>query len=199
MDIVVASGNKHKLSEIQQVFSTLRLAVNLKLMQGKDIAEPDEPFDTFILNACHKAKYYYKFTKTNTLSEDGGLCIEALDDFPGVRTKDFILECGGRERASLELEKMLAANENRKAYFICAVALYLADRDLMITHESICHGTLSFPARGDSGFGFDPIFIPNGYKETFGQLGVSVKNKIGHRAQAISGIAKQLTAYINIT
>jgi len=84
-----------------------------------------EPYTTFMENARHKAEYYANFTHAPTLSEDAGLCIEALDNFPGVYTKDFLIESGSLTNAFNNLRKMLTDNDNYAAHFVCAAALYL--------------------------------------------------------------------------
>ena len=193
MHITVATGNPDKIQEISDIIKDYpNLDIHLDTIAGLKIPEPDEPYDNFIENACHKAKYYAQFTKAPTLSEDAGLCIETLDEFPGVKTKDFMLECGGLPQSFKKLEQMLEGKTNLRAWFTCAAALYIPEQELLITHQASDYGRMSFPARGDKGFGFDPVFIPDGYEQTMGELGHVVKNKIGHRAQAIRGVVEQL-------
>ena len=192
MQIVIASTNHGKIAEINSIFEKFpRLNINLKSLIDYQIIEPDEPYDTFIENARHKAKYYATQTKTAALSEDAGLCIAALDGFPGVRTKEFAQECCGVEKAFIKLEQMLSGL-NTAAYFKCAAALYLPELDQFITNEAIINGHLVFPPRGNQGFAFDPIFIPQNYDKTMAELGTTVKNKISHRALAIYGLAEKL-------
>jgi XTP/dITP diphosphohydrolase len=194
MKIFIASGNSHKVEEIKTIIETSYSSSNLALfsIQGMDIPEPDEPYKTFMENACHKAQYYAKFTGGPTLSEDAGLCIETLDNFPGVYTKDFLTESGSFENAFSALEKMLMGKNNNAAYFVCAAALYMPVENNFITFEGRSAGEISFPAQGNKCFGFDPIFVPAGYSQTMAELGYDVKNSIGSRAIAIRKIFEQL-------
>lgn len=194
MKICIASGNPHKVQEIKAIISGLVHNQKLELysIEGMDIPEPDEPYETFMDNACYKAHYYSNFTKAPTLSEDAGLCIEALESFPGVKTKDFLLECGGLNQAFNKLEQMLSGKDNYAAYFVCAASLYIPNQKRFITFEARDAGKISFPARGDKCFGFDPIFAPKGYDQTMAELGNDIKNVIGHRAVAMRGIIENL-------
>jgi len=194
MKLCIASGNPHKIQEIKAIIdgSFSGLDLNLISIQGMDIPEPDEPYENFMENACYKAQYYAGFTKMPTLSEDAGLCIEALNNFPGVKTKDFMLECGSLENSFITLEQMLKNESNYTACFVCAAALYMPLEKRFIIFEGKDAGRITFPPRGDKCFGFDPIFSPSGYTQTMAELGDDVKNKIGHRAIAIRGILQQL-------
>ncbi len=162
-----------------------------------NIPEPDEPHHTYLENAQHKAKYYAQHTKVATLSEDAGLRIEALNGFPGVRTKEFVEECGGIQNAFAKLQAMLKDTDNMSASFICSAAIYIPLEDIWISAEGIDNGRISFPARGSDCFGFDPIYIPNGYDKTNAELGVAVKNQIGHRAKAIRGVLQGLKQHLS--
>ena len=196
MKIIIASSNNGKIQEIQAIFKSYpNSSLEIGSITALNIAEPDEPYDTFMENACHKAKYYAGFTKSPTLSEDAGLCIEALGGFPGVKTKDFLIECGGLDQAYDKLQEMLKDTTNYSTYFVCAAALYIPQEDRLITHEGIDHGSITFPPRGEYGFGFDPIFIPNGYTNTMAELGEEVKLKVGHRSLAIRGILDKLLGF----
>lgn len=194
LTISIASSSQHKIKEIQEIFggSSSNFSIDIHSILGLNIQEPDEPYASFMQNAVHKAKYYSSFTKHPTLSEDSGLCIETLDNFPGVKTKDFMLESGSLTNAFSRLEAMLIGKNNHAAYFVCAAALYFPSTEQLLTFEGVCNGIISFPARGDQGFGFDPIFIPDGYNQTNAELGSIVKNVIGHRANAMRGIYTQL-------
>lgn len=191
--IVVATTNQGKIKEIYGILRAVtRLNLHIKSLRDFVITEPDEPYDSFMQNAAHKAKYYANITQLPTLSEDAGLCIEALNDFPGVRTKEFTEECGNIQQAFKLIENMLQNFSNKRAYFNCAAALYIPQQTVLITHEARDYGVITFPPRGADGFGYDPVFIPEGYKHTMAELGLTVKNQISHRAKAIRGIAEQL-------
>lgn len=194
--LVIATTNQGKLQEINAIFAAWNnLELNLKSLANYVIPEPDEPYASFMENAIHKAKYYAKHTQLPTLSEDAGLCVEALKGFPGVRTKDFIEQCGGSLIAFSKLEQMLSGIENRNTMFNCAAALYIPQEDRLFTFAASVSGKIVFSPRGNHGFGFDPIFVPSGYEQTMAELGEQVKNKIGHRALAIRGIMQQLMVH----
>lgn len=196
--MLIASTSEGKIQEITKVLHFIEgLTINIgSLKDYPTIPEPDEPFDNLMENAIHKAKYYAIRTNTLTLSEDSGLSIEALDGFPGVKTKDLIIECGGVSQAFSKLESLLSRHTDHTGYFSTAVVLYIPSHDLLITHEAKVYGTIVFPPRGEAGFGFDPIFVPAGYHQTFSELGIELKTKISHRAQALHGLIQKFQAFL---
>lgn len=198
MQLMIATGNPGKLDEIKAIINThCKLNLHVRAISELNIPEPDEPHSTFMQNAQHKAKYYAQKSGIPTLSEDSGLCIAALDGFPGVRSKEFVDECGGIEKAFAFLEQKLQHANNMQATFICAATIYLPDLDQFISFEAMDEGQISFPARGTQCFGFDPIYMPDGYTNTMAELGPSIKNQIGHRGKAIRGLLHNLQEYIH--
>ena len=196
--MLIASTNEGKIQEITKVLHSIEgLTLNIdSLKDYPTILEPDEPFDSLMDNAIHKAKYYAAHMNTLTLSEDSGLFIEALAGFPGVKTKDLITECGGRLQAFSKLKSLLSAHSHYTSYFSTAAALYIPSEALLITHEAREYGSIVFPPRGDAGFGFDPIFVPEGYEQSFAELGVEIKSKISHRAKALDGLMQKFQAFL---
>jgi len=216
--ILIASTNKGKVEEISSFLKSpsidegtlsskspsldkaLELLPQLKIKTLNDyppITEPEEPFETFIENAIFKAEYYGKEFEEITISDDGGLNIKSLNNFPGVRTKDFMLECGSEQETFKRLESMLKG-KSTAAVFHSVIAVYVPKTQEVITSHAKESGHLVFPARIGNpalgrGFGFDPVFVPDGYDKTFSELGLEVKNKISHRAKAIRGILPNLT------
>jgi len=186
MKIVFTSTNKAKVIEVKAILGDLHEITYLA--DYNDIPEPDEPYGTFIENAIHKAKYYAKFLEKQTLADDSGVCIEALDGFPGVDSKGFIIECGGVNQMFAKLEKMLEGKD-KTAYFQTSVASYDPESDTITTGEGVIRGKIQFPALGNSHAAFDSIFIPDGYHKTLAELGKEVKNKISARNKAIREIA----------
>jgi XTP/dITP diphosphohydrolase len=187
--IIIASSNKNKIQEITKIIHNLSLNnLNVASIADYTIIEPDEPYADFLSNAIHKAKYYAKATKYITLADDSGLCIDALNGFPGVHTKDFVDECGGIENAFINLQQRLANTQNYTAHFHAAMVLYWPETGKLITNEAQEHGTLTFPARGTDGFAFDSIFIPEEFNKTMAELGLDFKNKNSHRAKALHGL-----------
>lgn len=189
--LIIASGNANKISEITSI---LRFIPEFKyqLEPIPQVEEPDEPFDTFIENAIHKARYYGKISNLTTLSEDTGLSIKALHQFPGVHTKKFIRDQGGMEAGILKFEELLRNYEDYSASMTCVAAIYLPENDTVLYYEAVELGTLTFPPKGIDGFGFDPIFIPNQTNKTIAELGQQFKNQNCHRALAIKGLFNKL-------
>lgn len=190
--ILIASTNQGKVEELSELLSSFDYEIlSLANLKSKP-SEPDEPFNTFLENAIHKAKYYGKMTDYICLAEDSGLCIEALDNFPGVRSKEFTVASGGIENALQKLESALMGKNNFNAFFHSSIALYFPDQDKILTASGQDHGSITFPPRGNQGFSFDPIFIPAGYTKTFAELGMQKKNEVSHRSKALKEIMLQL-------
>lgn len=187
--IFIASANLGKIKEFKSIVDEFQTHMSLDLvcvsLNGFFIPEPDEPFDTFHENACHKARFYGEKTGMLALADDSGLCIEALDGFPGVKTKDFWVSCGGIDEAILKLQDLLENTSNKSAYYEASIALYCPRTKNTYYQNNREYGTLTFSAqKGVFGFGFDSIFIPKGYQDTFSILGPDVKNAVSHRARA---------------
>jgi XTP/dITP diphosphohydrolase len=191
MKILIATTNKRKTSEIVAILQGER-TIPWQFSPMPKLSEPDEPYSSFIENACHKAKYYGGRLNMPALSEDTGLCVSALNQFPGIRTKDFIEENHTINNAIEALERKLQNTSDNTATFVCASALYIPALDIMLSHEARETGYLTFPARGEDGFGFDPVFVPHGYHQTIAELGSNIKNQHGHRAMAIKGLLHEL-------
>lgn len=187
--LVIATHNNGKLNEYRGVFEPYGVAVS---SAGEwKLSEPDETGASFRENASIKACYAAVETNIPALGDDGGLVIPALDGHPGIRSSRWAEESGGFEKAHLLLEEMLA-NKSHEAYFEIALALHDPDTQQTKFFEGKCPGTLSFPARGKDGFGYDPIFVPKGHDKSFAQLGIEVKKKISHRARALSSLINTL-------
>lgn len=194
MQLIIATTNSGKIREITTIIASFtQLDLEILTLKGRNITEPDEPHNSYMENAKHKAKYYAEQTGIATLSEDSGLSIDALNGFPGVRTKEFVAECGSLEQAYAKLEAMLKNSNNYNASFICAATIYLPQQNQFICFEGKCSGKITFPPRGIECFGFDPIYIPNGYNNTMAELGEDLKNEIGHRGNAIRGLMQALS------
>ena len=194
-ELIIASGNSGKIKEIRHTLGTLiDFPFILNDISTSEISEPDEPYSTFIDNAIHKCRHYAAHTNTITLSEDTGLCIEALDNWPSIRTKDFMYQYGSIKNAIIKLEEIMHPHGNKKAFFHCAAAIYWPQKDWLITHEAQIHGQLALPQRATGGLAFDPVFIPEGYNITFAEIGEDGKHKISHRGKAVRGVVEKLIA-----
>lgn len=180
--LLVATHNKGKVAEIK-----LSLGDSLEILSLDNLqitAEAIEDGNDFYENSAIKAKYYYDLSNVACISDDSGLCIKALGGFPGLRTKEFMEECGSYMAAFAKLEQMLSAHPKPwQAEFICVISYYDGNKLEHFTGKT--EGYLQFPAEGEFGFGYDPIFVPNGYDKPFAVLGDTVKKQHSHRAKAI--------------
>lgn len=192
MKILIATSNKQKTSEITTI---LRNEKNIawEFISLPALTPPDEPYASFIENAIHKAKYYANLLNVPALSEDTGLCISALNQFPGIHTKDFIEQHCNIEHVIEVLQQKLQHTKDRRATYVTAVALYLPTMDWMLSYEAKEFGHLSFPPRGAPSFGFDAIFVPEGKHQTIAELGIDIKNRDSHRALAIKGLLEEFS------
>lgn len=184
--LVIASHNAGKVREIGALLAPLGFAV--QSAGDLNISEPEETGTTFIANAQLKAHHSAQAAGIPALSDDSGLVIPVIGGAPGIysarwagENKDFSVAFA---RIQDELAKA-STTEPVPAYFVCALCLALPEGKAF-DFEGQVHGTLTFPPRGDKGFGYDPIFIPNGYDVTFAELDTNIKNEISHRANAFA-------------
>jgi XTP/dITP diphosphohydrolase len=188
MDLVFASNNQHKIREIKSILGN---SFNLLSLKDINIIE-DIPENEPLIegNALSKARYVYSRTGRNVFADDTGLEIEALDGLPGVHSARF---AGENKDSSANIEKvleMLGDNKNRKARFRTVIALILNDKEYLF--EGIAEGNIIRERRGGEGFGYDPVFIPEGKKLTFAEMELAEKNTISHRARAFEKLREFL-------
>jgi len=188
--LVFATNNKHKLEEVAAI-----LKDKVELLSLNDIhcfTDIPETAETLEGNALLKSSYIYENFQLDCFADDTGLEVEALNGAPGVLSARF---AGGEghdaEANMLKLLSEMEGKENRKAQFRTAISLILNGETYLF--EGIIEGEIIKEKRGTSGFGYDPIFIPKGYNETFAELGNEIKNKISHRALAVN----QLCEFLN--
>ena len=186
--LVIASGNAGKIREIRELLEPFGATVLSSAELGFE--EPEETEETFSGNARIKARFAVERSGLPALSDDSGIEVDALGGAPGVRTADWAETGEGRDYA-MAMEKVWAlleetgAPEPRTARFRCALCLAWPDgRDEIF--EGKAEGRLVWPMRGDRGFGFDPMFLPDGETETFGEMEPSRKRAMSHRADAFS-------------
>jgi XTP/dITP diphosphohydrolase len=187
-DLVLASHNKGKLREIAELLAPFGINVSSAGDHGLD--EPDETEDTFAGNARIKAHYAAQKTGLPALSDDSGISVDALDGAPGVYTADWAETPSGRD-FSMAMEKTwnLLEEKNaptpRTAAFNCTLCLAWPDgHDELFVGK--VDGQVVWPMRGENGFGYDPIFVPNGYDITFGEMDPAKKHAMSHRADAFA-------------
>lgn len=183
--IVIGSTNKGKIAEFSQALKPLGVTVTHPLLLHID-DEIEETGKSFEENALIKARGWAEKTNLPALVDDSGLVVDALGGKPGVHSKRFYE--GSDHDRNLHLLSLLkhVPLEKRTARYICALAFVDPDKNLEHLVISKCEGKISFELSGNHGFGYDPLFIPEGYSKTFGELPSKVKAKISHRAQALA-------------
>ena len=195
--IVIASGNEHKVAEFQAIFKPM----GIKVIPYKDVVKPDfvmpeETGTTFEENATIKAEAIAKEVGLPVFADDSGFCVNSLQDFPGIRSARFAEEVGGYPQAFAEIEKRLGG-KYADAKFVCVIAFVNVSKkseksDKTKVFRGVCNGFVTFPARGENGFGYDPIFVPNSYGVTFAEMSEDEKNSISHRANASAMFVKYI-------
>lgn len=184
--MILATNNKGKLKEIREIFNEYEIySLNDK---GIDI-DVVEDEDTFYGNALKKAKEIYEITKEEVIADDSGLCINALNDFPGVLTHRFLGEDATDEDRNIELIKRVNNIDDRGAKVVCNLVYY--DGENTIIGEGILNGQITYELRGKNGFGFDPIFeLENG--KTLAELSNEEKNKVSARYLAAIDLKEKI-------
>ena len=192
MTIVLATRNQGKIDEIRALLPGLGIQ---PAASYPGCPEPDETGRNFEENALIKARAVAQYTSRAALADDSGLEVDALDGAPGVRSARYA-GAGATDRDNIQ--RLLDAldgipDADRTARFRCAMAVAAPDGRTW-TVEGVCEGRIIRKPRGGAGFGYDPLFVPAGYKSTFGELDRSVKNRISHRAMALDRIRDVLEA-----
>lgn len=207
LELVIATYNQGKLREVQKALEGLPLQFRY-LSEFAHVSAVSELGQTYKENAVLKAIGYAKQTGVCALADDSGLELDALDGRPGVFSARF----GGEQATDGDRIKALLsqltqqANSDRTARFVCSMALAgwnstaagnpQVEPHLLTVTEASCEGAIADAPRGENGFGFDPIFLPAGYQQTFGQLSNEVKASISHRAQALAKIRAFINSWI---
>lgn len=182
--LLIASGNKGKIKEISHLLEPFNVEVISAANFNLD--EPEENGTTFIENAEIKSRYYSKHTGLPSLADDSGLCVDALNGAPGIYSARWAGEKKDFSIAMKRIENEMGDSTNKNARFVCALSLYLPKTDTVENFEGTVEGKISFPARGENGFGYDPIFIADGMTQTFAQIDPIEKHSISHRADAFN-------------
>jgi XTP/dITP diphosphohydrolase len=193
MELLLATNNTGKIKELAELLADLPIRLR-NLNEFEMVVEPEETGATFAENAVLKAKYYALQTGLWALADDSGLEVEALGGAPGIFSARYAGESTTfAEKIRQLLQDMSRTNSgNRKARFVCAIALVDEAGSVKFLSEGICSGKIAAKPHGSGGFGYDPIFIPDGYLETFGELSGEIKQKISHRSRAIKKIIRFL-------
>ncbi len=181
-ELVFATNNAHKLNEVSTILAPQYKIISLSDLKCSD--DIPETANTLEGNALIKAQYIHNKFKCNCFADDTGLEVEALNGEPGVFSARY---AGPEHDANANMHKLLANlkdNKNRKACFRTVIALILDNETYYF--EGKIEGNIALTATGNTGFGYDPIFVPNGFNKSFAELGSEIKNKISHRALAVN-------------
>lgn len=181
MDIVIATNNENKLYEYKQILEPL--GFNCVSLKDENInCDPDETGDSFQENSLIKATEIAKLTDKIVIADDSGLVINSLPDILGVKSKRFLDENATYFQRNSKIIEMLK-NKDRSAYFICCITL-TNYKGNTFQFEGIVNGKIAYEIKGKNGFGYDPIFIPDGLDKTLGEVDENYKNQISHRGVA---------------
>lgn len=189
-EVLIATNNKGKFLEISNLLNSIKINP-ISPFEFK-LVEPEENGSSFAENALIKAKFYAKETNIFTISDDSGLCVVDLNNQPGIHSARFAIDRYGNKNFDLafknifqELKKNgVNPKDKPKAFFICNLCLFNPKNNCYINFEGKINGYLTYPALGNKGFGYDPIFIKDGINKTFGEIDQDLKDSISHRAEA---------------
>jgi XTP/dITP diphosphohydrolase len=179
-ELIIASNNQGKIREIR----TLLEGYDLRSLKDIGFAnEIPEPYETFEENALAKAREIYKYSGKNVFADDSGICVDALNGAPGVFSARYAGEPSNDEANNRKLLGALGSFADRFAYYKAVICLIFDGEPYFF--EGICKGHIAQMGSGDKGFGYDPLFIPEGFTQSFGTIDPQIKNDISHRGKAI--------------
>ncbi len=188
--LIVASHNAGKIAEIKTLLAPLKIEV--QSAAELRLGDVEETGTTFEENAKIKANALSLMCGLPCLADDSGLCVDALDGRPGVYSARYAPNRDFKEGMKMLLDEMeKSGSDNRKAHFSCCLALACPNQKTKV-FEGRVDGSISKKPKGSNGFGYDPIFIPEGFEQTFAELGDDVKNKISHRRRALEKFIQEL-------
>ena len=194
MKLILATGNKGKVREFKEILEPLGVEILAQSEIGLDL-DVEETGETFEENAYLKASAVAQATGLPAIADDSGLCVDTLDGAPGVHSARF----GGgkswtdKQKYEYLLQKLEGA-EDRSARFVSCICCLFPNGDILRARGE-CPGRILTAPAGEAGFGYDPVFAPEGYDQSFGQLGDAIKNQISHRARALAAFRKKLEEY----
>ena len=189
--ILIGTHNKGKFKEISYLISKKYKKISPISLK---IKSPKETGKTFIANSRLKVKFFSKYVDYPVISDDSGLCIKALNNKPGIYSARLAKKHGSFFKAMKFILKKMQTKKNRSAFFICSLSYY--DENGKITSvEGKLKGNISMKIRGTNGFGYDPIFIPQGHSKTFGEMDYKEKISMDHRSIAFKKLEKKIKDY----
>ena len=191
--IVAASKNQHKIKEIEAITKKYGMRVVSRDEAGVPPVDIEENGETFEENSFKKAKEIEKLCGRVTIADDSGLMVEYLDGAPGVYSARFAGEKSNDGKNNEKLLRLLEGlpAEERKAKFVSVITMVFPDGDVLVARGE-CPGKIVEQPAGENGFGYDPIFVPDGFQETFAQMKAEEKNQISHRARALQELERLL-------
>lgn len=197
--LVISTGNKNKVEEIRDILKDIEIEVLAKGDLGLDPIEVVEDGDTLASNSLKKARALGEKTDYMVIADDSGLFVDYLNGDPGVHSSRYAGEDGDDQANNEKLLRELkgVAMEDRGASFKTVIALIDEDKKESLLFGQ-CKGKIGFEEKGKGGFGYDPLFIPESYEETFSEIGEEEKNKISHRAKALKELKKEISKLIGV-
>ena len=189
--LIIATNNQGKVREIKAILGDFYDEIQ-SLKDAGIHAEVEEDGDSFHANARKKAVEISKIVEGDVLADDSGLCVEALDMAPGIYSARFSGEGANDKKNNEKLLAMVKDKENRRAWFVCALVLANGGEEKIYVEER-AEGEIIDEPRGENGFGYDPLFVPDGYNKTFAQFTEEEKNAVSHRAKALEKLEKLLS------
>ena len=180
--IFLASGNLHKIEELYQLLEPLQIGIR-STRDLEDVEEVEEDHPDLAGNALKKARYWHGVTGLPSLADDTGLEVDALNGAPGVWSARYAGEGASYTDNVEKLLRELDGKTDRKARFRTVIAYVTKEGEFLF--EGVCEGVITKEPKGEKGFGYDPVFRPDGYKETFAELSAEEKNRISHRGRAL--------------
>lgn len=199
MIVVAATKNQNKIKEIKAIIEPY----GFQIVSGEDanLAEQEIEEDGLTLeeNSLKKAMVIHRFSGKVTIADDSGLFVDALDGAPGVHSARFSGEAGNDIKNNMKLLALMSAlpKEKRTGKFVSVITMVFSTDDIIVA-KGECPGHILFEAKGDGGFGYDPLFVPEGYDLSFGQLSAETKNRISHRAIALNKLKEQLKTRLSL-
>ena len=194
--IVFATNNAHKLEEIREILGSHYEVLSLNDIGCHD--EIPEDYETLEENSRQKAEYIFQKYGMSCFADDTGLEVDALDGAPGVRSARYAGGAGHDSKANMcKLLQELGDNPNRTARFRTVITL-ITPPSTFHFFEGIVEGRIAYEKSGTGGFGYDPIFIPEGYDKSFAELGSDIKNTISHRARAVQKLVQYLQQLVSL-
>ncbi len=192
--IIAASGNKDKIKEIEAITRRFGMVVVSMKEAGILVDDIEENGTTFEENSYIKAKTIWDISHKTTIADDSGLEVDYLDGAPGIYSARFAGEDCNYTRNNEKLLGLLEGVpcDERTARFVTVITMILEDGEVIVARGE-CPGHIAEDFLGEGGFGYDPVFVPEGYSESFAQMGTDAKNRIGHRARALEKLTELLT------